>query len=200
MLIIPEGYANWILAVDNNGAGVSARSTFALATDVLGGVLSQTDVNRIANIFRDSFKPLWDNGWEVGPVKVYEGTNIGARVWEDPTQETCTHSADTYAPPQIAHVVSKGTGFVGRKYRGRCYLPGVPQGYAGEGGGLNPTRQAEVNAQLFALETALFADSKIEILYLLHDDQTPSVPDPTPISSLLCRDYLGTMRPRNRAV
>lgn len=197
-LRIPATFANWKITISNNGGGASARSSIALGT-YNNGDLTATSVARVANLMRDNLKTLWDNNWEVGPIHVNETSAAGVeKAWDDYTEEAGTHSADVYAGPQIAHVVKKGTGLAGKQHRGRVYLPGVPQGYLGEDGGINPTRTAEVDAAFAALFTAVNADAAIGDLVLLHDESTPGLLVPDILIGFVTSPQSGTMRPRNR--
>lgn len=196
-LVIPEGFGNIVLKIQNTGGGQSSVNSIALGVSTTG-TFGQTEFNSLSNIMRDGLKTLWDNGWFVGPTHgnfTFGGLPI---VFDDTTTEVGTHTADTYAPPQIANVVTKSTGLAGRQFRGRVYLPGVPLGSAGEDGNINPAYTTSVNAAFAALRTALIADAACDQVVLFHDSTSPGTHTPNNILSFTSRVKVATMRPRQR--
>lgn len=196
-LVIPNGYANFQLTIRNLDGGISGRSSVALGIHTTG-TFGQTEVNRLSNLIRDDLKTLWDNRWEVGPTHVNFTVAGLPLVFDDTTAEAGTHAADTYAPPQVATVVTKFTSIAGRKFRGRMYLPGVPQGSVGDDGGINPAYVTIVNTAMSTLMADLVADAACDEISLFHDSTTPGATAPTAINSMFARSRAGTMRPRQR--
>jgi hypothetical protein len=93
-------------------------------------------------------------------------------------------------------IVSKRTGVLGRKYRGRMYPPQtyLPEGSFDAGGRTTDANIALLQAQWSAWYTAM-ADADYTP-YLLHTEAS-AVP-PTQITSLLVRPNMGTQRRRIR--
>ena len=96
-------------------------------------------------------------------------------------------------PPNVTYLIRKRTGFAGRKFRGRWYLPGVVEGDADAAGVLSSTRQ-------LALQTAmtLFAGDMItdgHDVVLLHSSAPPG---PSVITGLLVEQTVATQRRRLR--
>lgn len=195
-LVIPDQHSNWRITINNVAGGLSARSSVSIATKNTAD-LTQTDVNRIANLFRDGLKVCWDNQWSVGPVHVNETADGSFKVWDDATTEAGTATANTYLPPAPAYVVSKNTGFAGRSQRGRLYLPGV-QDNVGEDGVLDTTDQSNKQTAMTNLLAAVDADASVDYCVLLHDEETSVEATPTRITSFTVRSLIGTMRPRMR--
>lgn len=196
-LVIPENCANWRITLTNGSGGQSAKNTIAIATDVLD-VLSQADMARISNIFRDNLLTLLDNSWIAGPVDVVYRQDGILRQANDTGTEAGTHAAEAYAPPAIAHVVQKRTGLVGRSHRGRLYFPGVPEADVGEDGVIDGARVNEVTTAFTDLRTALRGDASITEVLLLHDEDTATDTDFDVVLELGCTTIVGGMRPRQR--
>lgn len=196
-LVIPDDCANWLVTILNTGGGASQKSSIGFGTSN-ASALDQTIVDRVSNLFRDNLKTMWDNNWGVGPIHVVERQGNFVYVWDNTTAELGTHSADTYAPPQVATVVSKQTGISGRSKRGRLYLPGVPAGYVGEDGNLNPAHVTAVQAAIDATFIAVIGDAAINTMALFHDESSPNPEAWDIIQSFRVRTVAGTMRPRLR--
>lgn len=196
-LYIQDNCANFTLTIRNTAGGLSARNTISLGC-AIDGSMNQGDVDRISNIFRDNLKTLYDSQWELGPTHVLHRFGGDLYSWDDSTAEAGTHAADTYSPPQCATIVSKLSLFAGRRYRGRFYLPGVPDGYAGEDGVINPTWVSTVQTAVDALKTALLADAAVLVLVLFHTPGVDPTPDATVLDHFTVRTVMGTQRPRLR--
>lgn len=101
------------------------------------------------------------------------------------------------ASPNVATLTRKNTGLAGRKFRGRAFLPPVPDNYIDSGGNVSAPAQTQVNNGLAAClaaadDTGLFGWAMP--LRLLHSDATP----PTDIISWVCDPKVGTQRRRMR--
>lgn len=189
-------FSNWTVTITNGSGGASAVNTVSLGI-AYEGDLDQSAVDAIANIFRDSLTPLYDNSWILGPVHVRGGGDPGF-VFDSAGTEAGTDSSTAYASPAIAHVCSKQTGIPGRKFRGRFYLPGVPEADVDESGTLAGSRVNDVNAALVTLQTDLLAVGPLADIVLFHDEESPGSHQPTSIANIVCRTVVGTMRPRQR--
>jgi len=97
----------------------------------------------------------------------------------------------------VSHIVTKLTGFTGRRFRGRMYLPGVPEGQIDEGGIISSSRNGAVQGVMDLFNAELVADPAIEGLVLFHDSASPPT-EPTLITDFRARNVVGTMRPRQR--
>lgn len=194
-LVIPDGFANAVVTIENSAGGASSKSSIALAFSLITGV-GQVEADRIANVFRDQLKVLWDNQWDVGPVNFSFGPAPYV-VLEGAGVESGTAVAAVYAPPAVAISCTKRTNIAGKRFRGRFYLPGVPETLVEEDGALSVSYLADVQTALDALMVALEADTAIGNLFLLHDSSTPATA-PTRIFKLLARTPVATIRKRQR--
>lgn len=196
-LVIPNGYSNWLVTITNSAGGISSRSSIAIG--IFDNIpLTQGDVGRVANLMRDGLTPAFDNGWTIGPVHVVEGTAGIPKVWDDTGTEAGTHTAQVYAPPGLAYVISKQTGLSGRAHRGRIYLPGVEEANVDEAGLVVGAQVNNLQGWFDDLFDNLVADAAVESLALFHDESTPGDLDPDVITSFLARNIVGSMRPRQR--
>lgn len=196
-LVIPPNYSNWTITLTNASGGSSAESSVSCGA-ATNGLLTQTDVNRVANIWRDGLKAGWDSGWTVGPVHVVENDSGVYKVWDDNTQEAGTATAAVYSPPSVSIIVSKNTGLRGRAHRGRMYMPGVVETSVGEDGRLDSGYVTAWQTLVDNLHTALLADASIFSLSLLHSETSPVANDPDILENFHVQTVVGTMRPRQR--
>lgn len=196
-LVIPALGVNCIVSINNGTGGDSGDSSIAFGIERTAAGWGQTDANRVANLFRDGLKGLWDSTWAVGPVRFIFGP-LPYTVLEDTTTELGTGTAAVYSPPAVSLIVSKKTAFIGRQHRGRVYLPGVPETLVDDSGLLDATYVSDVQTLFNALFTSINADASVAQLELFHDSETPGALAPTPLSSFLVRNVVGTMRPRQR--
>ena len=197
-LVIPNSCANWSLTITNANGGASSRSSIAIAMEHTAN-LTQADIGRIANLLRDGLTGRYDSSWLLGPTHVVENTGGPVyKVWDDTGTEAGTVAAAADVSPAVALVVSKLTGFAGRSFRGRVYMPGLRETDVDESGAV---AGATVNAWQTAfdnLQTALIADAAVEGVILLHNEGNPNAGIPTPVTRFLVRNVIGTMRPRQR--
>lgn len=195
-LTIPDFYVNVILTISNSAAGLSARSTISQGFAATAA-LTQGDVGRIANLFRDNLAPCLDNGFLLGPTHMVQGAPGSDRVYDDTGTEAGTRGALTYGPPANAFVVSKVSGLAGVRNRGRIYFPGVADNDVGEDGIIVGATVNLLQTQFDALRVALEADAAVDSLCIFHDSTTPVV-NPTVQTGYVVRNVIGTMRPRQR--
>lgn len=195
-LLIAEDCANFQITITNAAGGLSSRSSIAIALKLTGQMVGG-DFARLANIMRDGLKPIWDNQWSVGPIHVNENIGLTILTADDNIVEAGTDAAGTYLTPAIAYVVSKQTNIAGRRFRGRFFLPGVPDA-VDEAGVIPGAVVTSIQGILDTLWTNLNADASVEYVALLHDESTPNSHIPTEINRFLLRDIVGTMRPRQR--
>lgn len=97
------------------------------------------------------------------------------------------------SPPTNTFLMQKITGFSGRRNRGRMYWGVIPESGVGDDGQIIGSTRASLNTT-FASWINRLALEGLE-LHLLHNS-LPS--DPTPVSSMICSQYIGTQRRRLR--
>lgn len=192
---IPPDYGNLVLTLTSSAVGQPDTVRFGL--QYIGvDTMVDADFNRIANLFRDGLKPLYDPTWNLGPVKQYYNASGLERLSEDPTLEPGTVSVQPYASDQVAYIVQKKTGFVGQAFRGRVYMPGVTEGSVDVAGNVAAGTITLWNTTLAALYASVNGDPNVSSLTLLHT--TPTADLPTQILSLSLAPKVGTVRLRVR--
>lgn len=196
-LVIPNGFSNVQLTIQNTGAGASANSSIAVGIERTTH-LDQAAVADLANRFRDALAPIVDTAWLLGPTHINETWDDVLYSWDDTGTEAGTHSSASYTSPAIAYVVSKQTGIAGRKFRGRCFMPGVSEADVDESGTLAGAAVNLVTAAFEDLRSDLLAAASLVDVVLFHDSETPGSVVPTSIVAFACRTVVGTMRPRQR--
>lgn len=196
-LVIPAGFANFTLTITNAAGGASGVSSVSLGANVSGGLV-QADVARIANLLRDGLTPRYDNSWTMGPTHVIWNDGGTMRVFDDSGTEAGTHAGQSNCPPGIALVVSKNTGLVGARHRGRLYMPGLDENSILESGLVDGTELNAWQTSFNSLYTSLNADASIDALDLFHDESTPGSGTPDVITGFTVRNVVGSMRPRQR--
>lgn len=196
-LVINDLTSNWHITITNSGGGASAVSSVAIGT-LNDNPLTQTIVDRVANLMRDGLKPFWDSGWTVGPVHVVENVAGDMFVWDNTATEAGTNGAAVYASPAVSLVVSKVTGLLGKAHRGRFYLPGIQESNVDEAGIIDAGAVTAYQAIIDAFKTSVVGDGAIGNLCLFHDESSPGDHSADVITSLLVRNVVGNMRPRQR--
>lgn len=196
-LVIPPGFANWTVTIQNAAGGASSRSSVSLGLNIPAPFV-QADVARIANLFRDGLTPRYDNSWLIGPNHVVYNDAGVMKVFDDTGTEAGTHGAQSNVPPAVALVVSKNTGLIGARHRGRMYFPGLDEDSVNEDGTIDGAEVNAWQASIDALANSLIADASIVGLDLFHDETTPGANNPDAIVALVVRTVVGSMRPRQR--
>jgi hypothetical protein len=142
--------------------------------------------------------------WAAGPVTDMAATtsHITTTVIKGPRPTGATVSYTQViaggglaqgAGPQEAWLGIKQTGVGGRKFKGRFYLPGVPEANVNSGGFLTGSEPADMQAQVDEWLAALAADELGP--YLLHEDVGT---DPTLIVTVSVETLIATQRRRLR--
>lgn len=197
-LLIPPGYANLTLTITNANGGASGVSSVALGFKCLLAPWDQGNVNAVSNLVRDGLTPRYDNGFTLGPTHVVLNDGGTLKAFDDTGTEAGTHSAYAAAPPATAIIVSKQTGLVGRRHRGRLFMPAPDEGQVDDAGVLNGTERNLWQTTMDDLRTSLLASASVDDLVLFHDESTPGASSPDVITSFVVRNVVGTMRPRQR--
>lgn len=192
---IPANYGLLVLTMQNNTVAQPDTVRFGLKY-IDASTMVTADFNRIANLFRDGLKASWDTNWNFGPVKQYYNSGGTLLLSEDPTIEAGTVGAVNYASDQVAIIMKKNTAFLGKAYRGRCFLPGVQETQVDAAGTIASGTVTALNTVFGTLLTNVNADADIDYMALLHVVPTGDIP--AEITSLSCASKCGTVRRRVR--
>lgn len=143
----------------------------------------------LAEWWIDNMKPLTATGWRLDRVEAR--SNVTVDVFE--VGESGTRSGDG-AWPGASMLVSYGTGLVGRRFRGRSFLPGVLlDGDVFDDGSINSTAKGNVVAALEELDDVLGTFEETARV-ILHSTEIA----PTLITSTVVQAQTASQRRRNR--
>lgn len=112
-----------------------AQEVTTLHYDLQDTVIGDNDPQSLADLFRDDVLPLWGarffGDWTIQPVTVTEEIDPRSPLdprsqWTSGSPFSGTQVNDTdILPPGSTCVVKLLTGHVGRRFRGRIFVPGV---------------------------------------------------------------------------
>jgi hypothetical protein len=192
---IPLGFALVVVDIRNPNQPSVDSMRFGIGLNSIS-TITATDWNRIATYFRNHFKGFIGTTWTVGPVNFYYHDASGLKLYTDPTLTAGLGSATGISAPQVAQIVKKSSDFLGRAFRGRVYVPGVPEADVNDSGDLTSTRIAAINTDMAALLADVNGDTAVDNMVILHSQGSGNTP--TIIRSLTCQAKVGTIRHRVR--
>lgn len=193
MTIIPEDYAEASLRFTVPGSGSPAYVVIGLDP------ADPSDPAAIAESVFDKFTDtnsvmeLLSNDVVLNLVRVVVGQSGGPDLVGEHVELAVGGDDDDSAPPQVTFLVQKRTGFVGRAFQGRSYLPGVAEGAVADDGQVASGKQAAMAVALPNWLNGLIAADNPMVL--LHTDA--ALP-PTPVTQLLLDSRVATQRRRLR--
>lgn len=194
-VIIPPFNMHIIQPVRHTLAAESWSTTYAVALS--GTDNPQTAINDADTVFRASFDQELDNQAEFLPAQGYFRTGGGLlELYTSTTGPTAGLSSQTSPPPQVSLVIRKRTASVGRRQRGRMFMPSVflQEGDVDETGILTTLAVNAFQAAATAFLTNLNALGTLIDMRLLHS--IPVAPDSTPVTNLLVQPIVRTQRRR----
>jgi hypothetical protein len=207
--VIPAGFANCSLGIRLAGDPEDMAITFGIGLTDPAAQPTQAQVQtlftNLANTL-DQDTPShfsYVNGrMTVGPNIHAGGANPGT-LYEVPLAVPGTVTATT-VPQNSALLVRKNTALAGRKGKGRLYLPFVFEIGVNNIGQLDASNVAATNTYMAAFLAACNA-APFSGMVLLHNKivgpgapPVQVIPDPTPVTSLVCQPVIATQRRRLR--
>ena len=197
-LVIPDNYYQAFVPIKHEGLGRPAAVTFGVR-DVNGTIEPQQVADDVLLAMSAAFLEAFDNQVRVGPVSVYfdQGGARGSVDGEASFQGQ--FDSNTTVPPQVALIVRKNTGRVGRPGRGRMFLPWVlVDADVSETGVLTPGSVSGFQARCDTLLSSLGDASDGLLMHILHEEGVPGGTTPSLVTSLTVDSRTGTQRRRNR--
>lgn len=193
-VVIPPGYAQfsvefWLadyLRPAVNVWGVDCRDN-----------ISDPDV--MAKEFIDTLGPIFAPGIDSNVIM----RNTRMVLGQDGVDPVIGFSTVSYAgtavresvAPALACLINLNTGLGGRRNRGRKYIPwALNDSAVSERGAVEPSSVSAWSSRAAAFRTALLAEDWVPVI--LHGTGSSSVPDPTPITSMVCSPVVSTQRQR----
>lgn len=191
-MIIPENYSQANLRFVWAATGQTAEVAFGVSNPGTGFTAAQV-ASKVGNaINAGDLRTVMVATIAVTDILVKNGPNDTGASAIDGTDHTGTLTGQG-VQPNTALLVTKATGFGGRRGRGRMYWPGIQDAVIDDYGNLTSgtaaTFQTKFDAFLTSLDTAGIP------MVLLHDSPTPS---PYPVSSLIVQTKVATQRRRLR--
>jgi hypothetical protein len=202
-LRIPPGFFNAIFKFSI--AGDSEEMSWALAWDTPDPV---ADADGLAELVSINFSEAagygsghWYSQWVHTGVHVVVGNDGPPIVGTYIASVAGTGGSNATLPQNCALICKKTTGFGGRKYRGRFYMPPISLAEADVNNvgmidsGVVTAVQGYVDAWLADTLSALGAAQGTTALHLLHSSANP---DPTPVTNVQVENQIATQRRRLR--
>lgn len=196
-LVIPTGYGLWTFELQH--AGIQHTALVTLGFKVATPPYTQAQCANALAQFATSMAALHDNEVTYARCIALIGNDGPLIRFEASGTTTGSRAAVTILPPNVSYLLRKTTGFSGRRYRGRMFIPFVAQGggVVGQNGQLAAGELAALNARGVALLANLVAAGpNASELSLLHAVGLTATPSPTPITTLAGDDFVATQRRR----
>lgn len=197
-LIIPPGFGSASIVMTATVGTPIFVTTIGVDLDAFGGdfVLA---ANRVMASYATTIGAVTDSSITVDRVTLAVGDDgPGGSVDSDLTPVPGGRSG-TMAPASMAAIVRKSTDSLGRRGRGRMFLPGVlTQIEVGEDGQIIPARISTLQTAVTAFEAALnqTTDPATTLPPVLLHSSAPA--DPSPITGLTVTPTVGWIRGRIR--
>lgn len=194
--VIPAGYMHIIQPIQLAGAS----KPFSITYGVQGGATvaeSQGILNGSDAIFKDRWDNPMDTSFTMQPAVGYFRSGDGnLHLLTSTVAARAGLNNLASPPPNVTICISKRTAFVGKKFRGRVYMPGLlAETIVDEAGNITP---ANVTA-LQAIATGWLNDMALTThpMVLLHQKQlVGDEPQPTTVTALVLRSVVRTQRRR----
>lgn len=188
-MIIPPGFGHVVLKFTGAAVPQGAATTFGI--ELQGSQFLLPRAEDIQGLFIDTFDQLISSSVSGVSAFIKAGPTV-----EGPSVETSSlggfAASGNTAPPNVSYIATKRTGLGGRANRGRMYIPGVPESFAGPDGVLVSPFDVDFEVACTAFLSALAViDSP---MVLLHSASS----DPTPVTGLVGQTTLATQRRRLR--
>lgn len=195
-LNIPQGYGLWAFTVRSTASSHDCIVTLGFQVD---SSYTQAHMDGALTAFANSVRPLHDSSISYPRATALLGNDGPALRFETTGTIVGSRTVAAHESPQISYLVKKTTGFAGRAYRGRMYIPFPADTGVQESGALTSGELTLLTTAAAALETNMVvpANTGAVDLRLLHAD-TPSGPGaaPTFITSLAASGFVATQRRR----
>lgn len=156
---------------------------------------TQGNTNQLRSLLNSALLPLYDAEWSFPKVVVIAGGDPPTR-FESTASTVGTASTQESSPPQVSYLLKKSTGFVGRRYRGRVYLPAANEQSVNQDGSVSSGMQTTLATAAAAITSALndvTGGNNTGGHHLLHSEVET---DPTPVTALNVSAWVATQRRR----
>lgn len=200
-LYLPPDILSVVQPFQHSLSGETWSVTYGLEYDgvtdpaaIINGVFAETKSNLAV---------LIDNNLSFLPTQAYYRLVDGGPLFQVIATGAVANGSDANAkaPPNVCVSIKKRTAQVGRRYRGRMFLPGVvDETLVDEVGNILPAGITSINTQIALWEADVLAVAGVEKFVLMHapweNDPVDLTPTPTPITSFDCAPVVVTQRRR----
>lgn len=193
MVLIPDGFGqiNWIFGGDAAPTGAQVTLAYEVPS---GGGGPDDEAEFFFALWRDEVLPAQSSAITLEGVLVKHGPNAtGPSGTFTGTEDG--GASELAAPPNVALLVQKRTGFGGRTGRGRMFIPGIPEGQIDSSGNISEGVRADFETRLGELHAGMVVASAPPVL--LHGSSGP-LSLPFPITQLTVAGRTATQRQRLR--
>lgn len=191
---IPIGYGHVIQPFKHAAASSQWSITYGVRPDGPGDL--DTYATSLGVWFANRWAALFDSSVTILPCQLYYESGTGTMLGVDSGGPVVGGASKASSPSSVNLGITKRTGFVGKHYRGRCYLPiGFTETAVDEVGNI---AEATVNSYQAAADLWLndmdTAPRTYPGMYLLHSQGSGIVP--TRVTALQVRTIVRTQRKR----
>ena len=197
-LIIPPGFGNAALIFTSDTGTPPLVTTIGVDLGAFGGDFVAA-ANKVHTTFGASVCPQLWNGVSLERVSLLVGSDGGDGSVES-TEAPVSGGRTLSTPPPLAQaaIIRKGTNGLGRRNRGRMFLPAsTAESEVDASGEITTARQNALNSNLNSWRTTMESTSGGGALPLVLFHTLPPT-DPTPIVALTTAPLVGWVRGRIR--
>jgi hypothetical protein len=198
--INPTGFAAVIHSMTLLGDPEPMAITYGVGFDgPLPVAQAQNACNALRSAFTDNMSNIIATGYAHKQTEMIVGGFTPPLVYLDPTPVVFTGTINPL-PQNSALLVQKRSALIGRRHRGRLYIPGVNEVEVAPNGVVSPALLAAYNSALQSWLTAIRNITEVLDMFILHTQAplAPAPPEPTRVSTLVADDVIATQRRRLR--
>jgi hypothetical protein len=199
-IIIPAGFGQVIHQLRLDGDPEPMAVTYGVDIDTAGVTDPAVTADDLHERFFTALGSIAHSSYTLYSTELRwnsgAGVDLSVVLHVEPKVFTGTQAP---LPQNCAGLIHKRSGSVGRRHRGRFYLPGFGEGDVTGVGGISSGTQGTVNTKLATWLTALQTlIPAIDGMVILHSTGITGAPPPTPVTSMILDPVIATQRRRLR--
>jgi|SRR4249919_63791 len=196
-LVLPPGFGHAAVKVNQDGTGHVCVMTFGVR--LAGTGLTGTQAMNLLAAIANATRTLWDNTIHIASMHVLIGNDGPPMAVDASSSIVGSRTFTSTLPPNVTWLLKRITAFAGKQYRGRLYIPFVPDAGADNAGRLSGTEFTTLSAVAAALNAIPGGtpDTGISSWVVLHRvPKTGTAPAPTNVTTYLPELTVATQRRR----
>jgi len=187
-VIIPPGFGEVTFHSTVN-SGKAINTVYGV---VLGSVPTQTELNTLSTAFGAPWTNILSTNSAYVGCRLLIGQDGGPpTILESVSGAGAGGRGSAMCPPQVQHLIRKGTNIASRQGIGRTFVPDVVEGNVTDTGVINSTEQTLCQTFATAVFAALLAGA-FDGMCLLHSDSR----EPDVVESYVTETKVATLRRR----